>query len=45
MSAVKITQKIKGFKVVNEAEEQALAAAAEAASVVQMDETDRKSVV
>ncbi len=39
MSAVKITQKIKGFKVVNEAEEQALAAAAEAASVVQMDET------
>lgn len=38
MSAVKITQKIKGFKVVNEAE-QALAAAAEAASVVQMDET------
>ncbi|HBP5120883.1 TPA: NrdJb, partial [Pseudomonas aeruginosa] len=25
MSAVKITQKIKGFKVVNEAEEQALA--------------------
>ncbi|HHH8933758.1 TPA: NrdJb, partial [Pseudomonas aeruginosa] len=24
MSAVKITQKIKGFKVVNEAEEQAL---------------------
>ncbi|HEK1438855.1 TPA: NrdJb, partial [Pseudomonas aeruginosa] len=28
MSAVKITQKIKGFKVVNEAEEQALAAAA-----------------
>lgn len=39
MSAVKITQKIKGFKVVNEAEEQALAAAAETASVVQMDET------
>lgn len=38
MTAVKITQKIKGFKVVNELDEQALITAEESA-VVHMDET------